>query len=189
MNGYETYISNLKYGKEGIFLAVKNKSYNEVYKVYESESGNLTTFEIILPKITFRAIVLHGPQESEALEIREEFFNNLDVEIERALSSDSKLLIAGDFNSKLVNDEGEEQGNASLMRKLLSTHHLTVLNFAEKTVCKWTRIHKRRTETIKSVLDYLIVDQTILDLVLKTTIDEEKVYTPYRIKIKKEKLM
>ena len=98
MSGYEVQMSNLRYGKEGILIAVKNGTCSSLCKVHESDSRNLTTFELNFPKVTLRVIILHGPQESETQDVREEFYNDLDTEIERALSSECKLLLVGDFN-------------------------------------------------------------------------------------------
>ena len=48
-----------------------------------------------------RIVLVYGPQEKDTEENREEFYEDLSVEIDRCLLSGDSLLLAGDFNAKL----------------------------------------------------------------------------------------
>ncbi len=53
-------MSNLKFGKEGLLLAAKNNTFNDLSIIYESEERNITTFQVIYPNSILRIIIVHG---------------------------------------------------------------------------------------------------------------------------------
>ena len=66
--GYETKKSNVKAGKEGILIAVREGTSQSFELVYENQLKNIVTAEIQYPEETVRVIVAHGPQEDAKLE-------------------------------------------------------------------------------------------------------------------------
>ena len=94
MKGYEVRKSNLKAGKEGILVAVKEGTFCRIEKTYESDERNIATFEVLYPKDTVRIIVVHGPQEEAHQENRDEFFENLMAEVERCIAAGHRLIIS-----------------------------------------------------------------------------------------------
>ncbi len=183
IKGYNMIKSNLKAGKEGILVAVKEGTYNTIQMIYESEYRNIGTVEIKYPEDTVRVIIGHGPQEDAPVEEKEEFYNDLKTEAERCLAAGCRLIITGDFNAKLESgDQYVPKGNGKLLREVVDMYQLKILNHDPKTEGKWTRIQKRKNEEIKSVLDYVIVDTATKEKVKEMIIDESKLFTPYHVK-------
>ena len=157
IDGYEVIMSNLKLGKEGILIAAKKGTFCSIELIFESVNKNIATTEIKFPNDKIRVIVVHGPQEGDQSDIKSEFYNELDTEVQRCFFSESKLIITGDFNAKL--EDNSDIGNARYLKAIIDKHQLSVLNFDCKTTGKWTRIQKRGDNEVRSVLDYIIVDE------------------------------
>ena len=48
-----------------------------------------------------RLILAYGPQENEVDDVKDLFYQNLSLQIEKALISGSNVILAGDINAKL----------------------------------------------------------------------------------------
>lgn len=185
ITGYEVIKSSLKAGKEGIIVAAKLGTFNTIQWIFESDRRNIATAEITYPEDTLRVIVVHGPQEDALQEEREDFFNDLKAEVERCVSSSSRLLLTGDFNARIDKSSGELQStktNGRVLKEIVDAYNLTVLNLLPNTEGKWTRIQRKSGTEVKSVIDYVISDSDTGNGAGKTVVDEEKMYTPYRSK-------
>ena len=175
--------SNLKAGKEGILVAAKNGTYNKMELIYEADSKQMATFEIGYPNNNVRLTVAHGPQEDADIEEREEFYVDLHAELQRGLESKCQVLLVGDFNARLVHVAGHLQechGNGNRLKEVVDKFELNVLSIQPGTEGKWTRIQEKGDILCKSEIDYIITDPTIK--FQRTIIDEDKMFTPYRMK-------
>ena len=178
---YKTVKSNLKAGKEGILIAARKGTFISIELIFESESRNIATAEIEYPEDSVRIVVVHGPQEDGGQEDKDD--NDLAGEVERCLAAEKRLIIAGDLNARL--DPGkpnEVKGNGKRLMELVDKYELKVLNFGQKTEGKWTRIQMKDGVECKSEIDYIITDKSTQEKEIKTLIDEEKMFTPYRTK-------
>lgn len=192
LSAYEVVEKNLKRGKEGLLLGVRKGTFKDVTEISDTEMKNIMTAKIEYPNFNLRVIVLHAPQETDKLEIRKEFYDELSVQVERCIMSGDKFLIFGDFNGKIDMCEtngliaGTESANGKLMCELVKKHDLQVGNFHECCIGKWTRIqNSRKGGTKKSALDYALLPKDIHTSLNSILIDEEKVYCPYGKKIEK----
>ena len=184
IDGYEVVTNNYKCGEEGLLVASRIGTFCRMEKVSKRRK-NMLSAKIEYPDITLRVIVCHGPQEDEESDSRVSFFDDLAVEVERCTASDEIPVVLGDFNAK-VKRIGEKivpySANGKLMQELLLENcDLTVANFSEVTVGKWTRIQDTKKGTQRSVLDYCLLDGQLLPHLTEFTIDEEKISTPYRM--------
>ena len=193
LEGYEVKKSSLKAGKEGILIAAREGTYGTMEIIYESEERNIATAEIAYPNDTLSVIVAHGPQEEDPQERREEFFEDLQAKVERGISSGNRVIITGDLNARLEYVDGqvlEAKGNGKLLRQIIDKYDLRVANFKSDSEGKWTRIQKKGNNECKSTIDYIITDSGTNGLVHGTVVDEDKIYTPYRVtKQKKERIL
>ena len=178
---YETRMSNLKAGKEGILIAAKRESLLSMDMIFESKNKNIATVEVCYQKDKIRIVAAHGPQETAQIQQKTEFFEELETEIQRCLLSEAKIIVAGDFNAKLE-PQNSSSGNGKQLKNIIDKYNLVILNFDTKTSGKWTRIQKKGNTETKSVLDYIIVCPKMHRLVNSTIVDEDKLYTPYRVK-------
>ena len=91
----------------------------------------------------------------------------------------------GDFNSKVGNII---QGNSDkitkggkILLKIIQKYNMTIINTMKITKGTWTRTMTRLYKDEKAILDYIIINKSDEDCVLKFTIDENKTLAPYRI--------
>ena len=176
----------LKQGKEGLMLCVRKGSFTSIREITDTELKQLLTVRIVYPSVCIRVIVVHAPQETDTVEKRQEFFEELSVQIERCIMSGDEMLIMGDLNAR-IGSEGhkivplENSPNGKELSQLILIHNLHAANFHQNCEGKWTRIQACKDGTTKkSVLDYILMQQSMYDKLVRLEIDEEKIYCPYR---------
>ena len=86
LSAFEIVEKSLKVGKEGLMIGVKKGSFTSIREVTDTELDNLLTVKITFPSVTIRIILGHAP-ESDPLELRREFYEELEVQVERCLTS------------------------------------------------------------------------------------------------------
>ena len=182
--GYEIVERNQKQGKEGIMLAVKMGSFKALEEVTQSELRSILTVRITYKNDTLRVVTLHAPQESDPAEERTDFFEEVAIQVERAVTAGDKLLVLGDFNARvsLVDDDKVQplSPNGTLLHDLIEGHQLSIANYSPNTVGKWTRIQKTKHGVNKSAIDYVLFHEEDLPLMQEMIIDEDKIFCPYR---------
>ena len=100
---YEGIVSNCKKGKEGLAVAVRFGTYVSMEKV-SNDYDNILAVSVKYPECTLRVIVCHGPQEDDETEIRQSFFENVAVEVERGRASDEIPINTGRYERKNINE-------------------------------------------------------------------------------------
>ena len=89
------------------------------------------------------------------------------------------------INARVEHQNGqveESKGNGKWAKEIIDKYDLRILNFQPETEGKWTRIQQKGKVECKSEIDYVITDANTRNCVQKTIIDEEKIFTSYRIK-------
>ena len=188
IEGYQTIARNLKRGQEGLAIAARKGTYQDM-EVVSKESSNILAVQIVYPEMTVRVIVCHGPQEDDESELRTSFFESLAVEIERCKTSEETPIVLGDLNARITGLQNvvAHSANGKLLEELLTRSELVAANFLELTTGKWTRIQGSINGTKKSILDYILMENQLCSLVKEMTIDDERIATPYRITGYKER--
>ena len=188
MDGYETLFCNYKSGKEGLLIAVKEGTFTFAEKIYESEEKNILSVKVEYPNCSLRFILAHGPQETDNVDTRNQFFESLMVEVERGKASDDNVLLLGDMNAKIQSNQSntgddveDVSNNGTLLKELVEKYELDVLNFHPSATGKWTRIRKKKKTTERSVIDYIMVEENLKSRIEDVVIDEDKLYTPWRL--------
>ncbi len=188
LRGYEILECDLKCGKEGILIAVKEKSFKSIRDVSDitNEEKNIMVVRIDYSSVVLRVIVVHAPQETEKQDVRDEFMEELSVQIERGVSSGDDTILLGDLNARLeVHGQtivgGKTSPNGRAISDVVENYQLKVGNFHKNTVGKWTRIQPKKVGGAdKSVLDYALMEKKLFDCMTEMYIDEEKMFCPYR---------
>ena len=181
IDGYKVLKSSLKAGKEGILVAAKKGTFNNIELIYEAVSKQIATVEIEYPNTILRLTVAHGPQEGADDEEKEEFYVDLTAEIQRGLENNCKVVLVGDLNARLAHEAGklkESHGNGRRLKDIIDKFELNVLTIQPNTEGKWTRIQRKGDSVCKSEIDYIITDSTTILGAGKTVIDEDKMFTP-----------
>ena len=139
----------------------------------------------LLPDLNIRIITAYGPQENIPKEDREEFFHELNTEIQTSVFSNNTPVLVGDLNSKLElngNKIDPVSSNGELLLEIVNEQCLEVMNFNPLCVGRWTRVQMVKNELSKSVLDYCITSPTFARNMEKMVIDEGKAVCPFRVK-------
>ena len=158
-----------------------------IREITETELTNIITVRIEYPKMNLRVIVAHAPQETDKDEERSEFFEEMEVQIERAEDSGDELLVVGDFNARLSCTAGNivaENGSPNGMKlaELTKKYDMDICNFHENTWGRWTRVQASKDGISRSVLDYVLVQKHLSKSIKSCDVDEDKIFTPYREK-------
>ena len=182
MPGYDILEKNVKQGKEGIMVAVKQGICQTVEEISDDSFDNIFTVRIRFRKENVRLVTIHAPQETDSLESRRTFYDELAVQAERAGSAGDKVVILGDFNARINPEEETSSPNGKLLQNFLKENDLVACNFSPKARGVWTRIQTKSGVQNKSTIDYVLMKDEVLSLMEEMVVDEDKVYCPYRLK-------
>ena len=171
-------------GQGGLVCAVKKGTFESIRNVSTTDCDNILVCRIEYRDEVVRVICVYGPQETDDSDNRNDFYQSLSIEVEKTLHANEKPIIVGDFNAKLVSEEGNpvpDSPNGGLLHQVLSRYQLQVMNFSAKCSGKWTWSRVVEGVLQRSVLDYFITDSDMEVSVLKMDIDEEKIHCPFHI--------
>ena len=183
---YEFCVRCTKAGKSGIAVAVKQQTFNSVLDVTNTILKDILSVRIGMTNCAVRVILGYAPQETEPSEIREAFFEELEIETNRCKMDGDFPLVIGDLNAKITTENQvitSTSPNGKLLLKIIENQDLNVLNFDEKCDGKWT--HVIRTTGASSVLDYAMTSESLTQCIKGITIDEMCLFCPFSLKRKR----
>ena len=133
---------------------------------------------------THKVDFAYGPQEGDAKDEIEDFYENLQIQIDRSVLKGDSVLIVGDLNAKLgktfINrDIHDMSANGKLLYDIINKYNLCVVNALRLCKGVFTRVNNKNSAE-KSVLDYVIVSSNLSGNIQSMTIDEGKLFTPWR---------
>ena len=192
---YQCIKRNCSRGKGGIMCAFKKGTFKSALNVTSVDDDRILTCRVEYENRTVRVIVVYGPQETDELEVRNDFFVKLCLEVEKCKNAGEGVLIVGDFNAKIRADKEKiiihesGSGNGKLLAEAVHDFGLEVVNFSNYCRGIWTWTKQVRGVLNRSTLDYLVADKEIFELVREMEIDEEKAMCPFhKTKAKKAKV-
>ena len=185
IEGYKEVLKrNIKKGKGGMMIAVKNNTATGVKETTVSNNPYIMTGEIKYRDKTGRLILCYGPQEDEKADVRKEFYEDLAIEVENSILNGATPVILGDLNAKIKKGEkgdvSAESGNGYLLMHVIEEYQLMVLNFHQQAEGYYTRIITKKGKEEKSCLDYVISIKGVYSDMKSFCVDENKVITPFR---------
>ena len=123
-------------------------------------------------EVRTRFINAYGPQEASEDATKQEFYNQLDIEIKKSKVAGSLICIEMDANAKLgskviLNDPHPQSKNGKLLENLIEDNDLVVVNGS--ALCEGLINRKRVTvaSTEESILDYFIVCKEMFKRILR----------------------
>ena len=184
--GYKGITRCAKSGQGGLLMAAKIKTMSAVVDVTCSPSKRILVGRLNIRGGHLRIILGYAPQETDTPEIREEFFDELAIEIQAGTQEGDAVLVVGDLNAKIEGENTEEMfpvsKNGVLMIDMVKESNLTVMNLSPKCVGKWT--HVIRISGEMSRLDYGIADGVAEKMITNLLIDESTLLCPFHVKNK-----
>ena len=107
---------------------------------------------------------------------------SISIHTQNCIDSNSCVLILGDFNAKVGNDqEGIVNGdriismNGFLLSDMIKMQHLQLINCVPSCVGKWTRINTCNNNE-KSIINYGLWNSKLASVMSKVIIDEPQEY-------------
>ena len=173
----------IKLGKGGIVIATRKNIFGSFINVTSSKNENILVGRISVGIKSIRIIACYAPQETDLKEVREEFFEDVSIEVNKSRMSAEEFIIVGDLNSKLVVDKENtminESPNGKLLLDFVKGQSLEVLNFSDKCCGDWT--HVIRTTGQASRLDYILTTKEFYKQIDSMEIDETCLLCPFSL--------
>ena len=183
-HGYEIILNK----HSGLMIAAKYKL--DMVNVTSTGHNNIISTSIKIGLNHLTIVLAYGLQESANEGERNEFFEELELEMTAAEDRGNKTILVGDLNSKITQENEvikELTPNGTLLNNMISRCSLKVLNFNKKCVGKWTRVEEKNGVTEKSIIDYIIVNDNVERIATEMVIDEEKLIAPFWIRKRKDR--
>ena len=184
LSGFQVFsvVRTKRYGS-GLAIAIKHGICTAVM-IDEGENAEFASVKLIIGSKQIRLILAYGPQEYSSKQEIDDFYENINIQLNRALIAGESVVLAGDFNAKLgkdiiPQDIHDMSSNGKHLLNLINNFELVTMNSYE--VCKgiFTRVNNKNCGE-RSVLDYLFVTTDLCSSISSMIIDEEKLYTPWR---------
>ena len=179
LDGFLTYEHLRCKGEGGGLAVIARQDLNPAFVRDGGEKVEALTIDIHVKTMTISCTTAYGPQESDSLEKKNEFWKYLSEEALRANDSGRGFILQGDLNSwlgpKIIpGDERIQNKNGRLFETFLNENNLTVIN--SLPICKGltTRSRMRQGVNIKSILDFYVVCQRVLPSVTEMIIDSDR---------------
>ena len=167
----------------GLAVAVKHGLCSSLVIDY-GENAEFITVRLCFGLESIRLILAYGPQEGDAKDEIEDFYENLQIQIDRSVLKGDSVLLVGDLNAKLgktvINSDIHDMStNGKLLYDIINRYNLCVVNALRLCKGVFTRVNNKNSAE-KSVLDYVIVSSNLSDNIQSMTIDEGKLFTPWQ---------
>ena len=156
--------------RAGVATLIRNDLFDDSDINYINE--RLLEINIDLKGKSVKIIVAYGPNEDAAKEHIDEFYNELQMAIDRT-KTNQEVMILGDLNARVGNNaesccgvigkEGENvvSPNGERLIDISIRNNMKIANtfFKHKEAHKWTRVVEERNE--RSIIDYVIVSNSL----------------------------
>ena len=197
LKAYKSYTNNRENRSGGgIEIMVRNCVQNRTVKVSEgNEDIEELTVRTETRKRALNIISLYGKIEGrESKDKINNQFSHLEELIQHIEKAGEDYILIGDLNAKIGNKENGIKGNNEAIneagKSFLNLEEKTkaiIVNKTEKCTGKWTRVNTKN-EKEKSILDYVMTNESLYEDLIEMKIDEEKLLrlTKYKGKEIKE---
>ena len=193
---YFSYVKNREQNKGGVATVIANHLKSNVMKVAEGREGDeyiITRFDHTIPAMNI--VNMYGQNESRTDNDEiEKTWIRLMQDVKEIEERNETVLIVGDLNKAIGNDEFGVKGNKSkispggkLIRNLIKNHLYIVINNLDLVKDgPWTWVD-RKDSNVKSCLDIGIMSAALLPYLTEVEVDINKKFTPRRVINNKKK--
>ena len=184
VKNYKFIYNSKKEGKMGTIIGIHNKLKDKcmiIEKISEEYEATWIKFSNN-DKINIKIGNIYAPQESRTNKtVIKKMYQNIKKHIVDSRKLDEKIIITGDFNTKIgeyiKGNKPEVSKFGNLFLELLKNEEIEILNINKKCEGMWTRIEGKH----KSIIDYVLINKEDTKYLNQITIDENKEITPYHI--------
>lgn len=162
----------------GILIAVRKETAIDIITLHIDNTNEQIWTKVTTPGGNFILAVVYGLHEGKATD---DEIENWHYEFEKQYCkyADEPVIVIGDMNAHIGNDEEGVEGNHQRINKngrkwrdIIDRRNLTLVNSMETCVGKWTRTDKRNNTN--SIIDLVIVNEEMQGKITGMRIDEEK---------------
>ena len=178
LEGYDQVITrNRKDKGGGLLLAIRNDNDIEAMIMNIDEKHEMMWIKIKVKDQSYIFAVVYGYAGESRVEDDE--IDDWHYTLEKGISEygEEKVILVGDFNAHIGNDEEGIKGNiekinqnGKRLRSLINRRELFIVNDTEKCQGKWTR---EDTNGSKSIIDFVIANENSINDVENMVIDEQ----------------
>ena len=118
-----------KSGEKGMALCVRMNTFKSVLDVTSCASNDIIAVRIEMASCVVRIILAYAPQENDDAEVRENFYNELELEITNCKLAEELPIVVGDLNAKIEEKLGKLEALTSNGNHLLQIIDLTTSNW------------------------------------------------------------
>ena len=177
--GYQVFDKERKNKKGGGLLTAADEDIDPVLIETESEDTEIMTIQVKAGNQNIRIINAYGPQEDDETKDVLNFWQEMETEVLKAKDNDCMVMIEMDANAKvgkdvIKDDPNKMTGNGKLLMDMLKRQNLTILNSLD--ICSGTITRERKVENKieKSVIDYIVVCENMLNYILEVSVDDAR---------------
>ena len=136
-NQFKVFSKFTKAGKEEIVVAIRNNAFQSSLEVTSSNLNTIMSASCSTGNNKIRVMVGYAPQEDDDIEFREEFFQELELEITNCIAGGDIPFEVCDFNAKIVSSTTFPQGipisdNRKLLWDIVNEQKMIILNYTNK---------------------------------------------------------
>ena len=143
----------------GIGVLIRDEITSKVTIHREDQMSELLWLRIGGTKSPLFLAVFYGKQEDVSIECIEDVYFEIQTELERVKTFSNQILIIGDFNSKIYEQDGTIEANSrngTILKRFIQSNSFVVQNFTDKCRGKWTRQNTGCNLKENAILDYVI---------------------------------
>ena len=131
IEGYESFRKNKDIHSGGLYLSIAKSTGGQPLEVSKTENENIMSVQITCANQVIRLILAYGPQGNASKNEKDNFYDGLNIEVERAKLCGEQVLIVGDLNARLghpiiKNDVYDISMNGQLLKEVIDEHGLCV---------------------------------------------------------------
>ena len=183
LKGYQVFEKIRSGGSGGGLLTAIDKNLTPVLvSTGKEDNSELLTVQVKVGQHDIRIINAYGPQEDDC--DKEEiysFWQEIEEEVITAKDENCLVIIQLDANAKIgrekiKDDPNETSANGKILLDMVGRQNLTIANTLEK--CKGVITRERRTtlKVEKSVIDYVIMCESMKNYLEEMTIDDDRIH-------------
>ena len=180
--GYQVFERIRKNKKGGGLLTAADEDVNPVLiSTGKEEENEIMTIQIDVGEHKIRVINAYGPQEDDSTEIILSFWQEIEAEVMNAKDDDCSIIIELDANAKLgkdiiKDDPNQMSKNGRIMLDIAERQNLHIANASDVCAGTITRERVAENHVEKSVIDYIVVCEKMMQFLTEMTIDEQRIH-------------
>ena len=162
--------------------AVSSNCNSAVVSSDESSQSEILVVQVRVGEFNLRVINSYGPQEDSNLDETTDFWQKIEAEVINAKVDECLVLLQLDANAKvghqvIKNDPHSTSGNGQILIDLVTRQNMFIVNSLPLCQGVITRDRETVVGREQSVLDYIIVCDSLKEHVVKMIVDDSRLYT------------